>query len=50
VLRRAHEQVPALPTVHARSVNGVRATVSGFEVGPIPGALRLSGVAKASGD
>jgi len=50
VLRRAHEQVPALPTVHARSVNGVRATVSGFEVGPIPGALRLSRVAKASGD
>ncbi len=50
VLRRAYEQVPALPTVHARSVNGVRATVSGFEVGPIPGALRLSGVGKASGD
>ncbi len=50
VLRRAHDQVPALPTVHARSVHGVRATVSGFEIGPIPGVLRLSGVSKEPSD
>ncbi len=47
VLTRVREQVPSLPTVHARSVHGVRANVRGFEASPVPAVLRLDRVEKA---